>query len=755
MSGPRLGGDLGRIAGYRLTEFLGEGGQGAVYLGLGSSGDEVAIKVLHGRMSEDEKDRRRFFRQVELARRVAPFCTARVLDMGMYDERPYIVSEYVRGDSLERVVRRDGPRTGGGLDRLAVATATALAAIHRAGVVHRDFKPGNVILGPEGPVVIDFGISRALDHAVTQTGAMGTPGYMAPEQVSMDPVGPSADVFSWAATMVFAATGRRAFAGDSVAAVLRALLYEEPDLSGVPDSLRSLVVTCLDKDPARRFTAEQLVSTLTGGATPAATIPAVAAGRAPTEPVEPGTPAGDVAAGQAPTKPLEPTAPVERLPAGPVPTEPMDPAGPVPSEPVDPAGRVPGEPVDQAGRGATEPVDAAGRGSAGPVDADSRQGYGATPKTDPSDPSTPSSPSPGRRVPRRALVAGGVAVCVAAAVLAVAMWPRTGQVVPATSFAIATATPPQPGAELTGHTNDVRAAAIGTLDGVPVALTGSDDETARVWDLRTSNETRRLTGHTEWVRSVALDQLDGTPIAITASDDDTARVWDLGTGRSGEPRTLAGHTGDVKGVATVRMGDRHVAITASADGTVRVWDLRSGKQDGRPLTGHKGPVWAVAAGQVGGRAIAVTTGDDRTVRVWDLASRKQLGAPMTGHTGWVRSVAMGNLDGVPVAITGSEDTTVRVWDLTTRKPLGAPLTGHTNWVWSVAFISLGEVPVAVTGSEDKTVRVWDLRTRKQIGTPFTGHDDSVWSVATGLVDGRPVAVSASRDQTAHVWSLVR
>ncbi|MFD0478870.1 serine/threonine-protein kinase [Nonomuraea thailandensis] len=169
--------------------------------------------MLHARMAEDPEARRRFLREVELARRVAPFCTASVLDMGMHDDRPYIVSEYVRGDSLERAVRRDGPRTGGGLERLAVATATALAAIHRAGVVHRDLKPGNVILGPEGPVVIDFGISRALDHAATQTGAVGTPGYMAPEQVSMDPVGPAADVFSWAATMVFAATGRRAFAG--------------------------------------------------------------------------------------------------------------------------------------------------------------------------------------------------------------------------------------------------------------------------------------------------------------------------------------------------------------------------------------------------------------------------------------------------------------------------------------------------------------------------------------------------------------
>lgn len=628
-----------------------------VYLGLDPSGTEVAVKVLRVGMPGDPEAARRFFRQVELARRVAPFSTARVLDMGMHEERPYIVSEYVRGDSLERAVRRDGPRTGGGLERLAVATATALAAIHHAGVVHRDLKPGNVILGPEGPVVIDFGISRALDHAVTQTGAVGTPGYMAPEQVRMEPVGPAADVFSWAATMVYAATGRRVFPGDSVAAVLRALLYGEPDVEGVPEQLRSLVLACLSKEPAGRPTSDDLVQTLTGR-TALTTTPVPATMPAPA--LEP-----------------EPAPPPETAPP--------------------------------------------------PVSLWKRWW--------------------------RALLAGGVAVCVVAAVLAMTMWSRSPGTGPAPT-ATATATPPlgtDIGRPLAGHTNDVRAAAVGTLDGVPVVLTGSDDETARLWNLRTSQQLGApLAGHTEWVRSVVLDQLDGRPIAVTASDDDTARVWDL---RTGQARTLKGHEGDVKGVATVRIGDRHVAVTASADGTARVWDLRSGEQTGAPLTGHKGAVWAVAAGQVGGRAIAVTAGDDKTVRMWDLTTRKQVGAPMTGHTGWVRSVALANLDGVPVAVTGSEDTTVRVWDLTSGKAYGAPLTGHTGWVWAVAAGNVGGVPVVVSGGEDKTARVWDLRTRKQLGAPYTGHTDCVWSVAIGLLDGRPIAVTGSRDQTARAWSL--
>ncbi|MEO3868573.1 serine/threonine-protein kinase [Nonomuraea sp. B12E4] len=599
MSRSQPGEDLGQIADYRVTGFLGEGGQGAVYQGMSPSGAPVAIKVLHDRLSDDSEARRRFFRQVDLARRVAPFCTARVLDMGMHDERPYIVSEYVSGDSLQRVVRRDGPRTGGGLERLAIATATALAAIHRAGVVHRDLKPGNVILGPEGPVVIDFGISRALDHTATLSGALGTPGYMAPEQVSGGEVGPDADVFSWAATMVFAATGRRAFPGDSVPAVLHALLYDPPDLTGVPESLLPLVTACLDKNPERRLSADELVRALTGDST---------------------------------------------APAGPATT----PVGPT---------TAPAAPGTAPAASGTAPAG----GAAVPDGA----------------PTVPAAEPPRRRLPRRALLAGAVAVCATAAVVAVALWARqprgTTPALTAVTVATAPVTAPAFGTELgdplAAHGNDVRAvAAVGSLDGVPIALTGSDDETARVWSLRTFQPIGPpLAGHTEWVRSAALDQLDGVPIAVTGSDDGTARVWDLTTGKA---RVLTGHRGGVKSVATGRIGSRHVVVTASADGTARVWDLRSGKEFGEPLAGHRGAVWAVAVAQIGGAPVAVTAGDDGTVRMWSLDDRKQLGEPMTGHQGWVRSVAIGNVDGKPVAVTGSEDTTVRVWDLTRRKELG-------------------------------------------------------------------------------------
>ncbi|MFI6905299.1 protein kinase [Nonomuraea sp. NPDC050394] len=270
-----MGEPFGQFGQYAAIEVLGEGGQGTVYLGRAPDGTQVAIKVLLGQIARDDDARRRFRREAEAARRVAPFCTARVLDVGVA-ARPYIVSEYVPGPSLHDLVRRDGPRTGGGLQRLGVATLTALDAIHRAGIVHRDFKPGNVIMGAEGPVVIDFGIARTLDQTAT-SGVLGTPAFMAPEQFGGQGLTGAADLFSWAATMVYAATGRYPFHGETMPALMHAILTTEPDLSGVPGDLLPLLRACLSKEPGRRPTAAAALGTMTAlpaSIRPAATTPA-------------------------------------------------------------------------------------------------------------------------------------------------------------------------------------------------------------------------------------------------------------------------------------------------------------------------------------------------------------------------------------------------------------------------------------------------------------------------------------------------
>ncbi|MFG1999153.1 serine/threonine-protein kinase [Spirillospora sp. NPDC048911] len=249
-------GDPRETGRYRLTGRLGEGGQGVVYLGEGPAGERVAVKMLK---TTDAAARARFAREMAAARQVAPFCTAAVLDSSADGAHPYVVSEYVDGPSLQQRVAQHGPLLHGDLQRLAVNTASALAAIHGAGIVHRDLKPANVLLGPDGPRVVDFGIARAID-AETHTQLVGTPAYFAPEWLAGHAPTPASDVFAWAGTMVFAATGRPPFGKTtSIPAVMHRIANGEPDLTGVPPELAGLLVECLRKDPAARPSARDLM----------------------------------------------------------------------------------------------------------------------------------------------------------------------------------------------------------------------------------------------------------------------------------------------------------------------------------------------------------------------------------------------------------------------------------------------------------------------------------------------------------------
>ncbi|MFE3452640.1 protein kinase [Nonomuraea sp. NPDC059194] len=241
---------------YRLLGRLGAGGQGVVYLAQGRDARPVAVKVLRDGLADD-----RFAKEIEAARRVEPFCIAQVLDASR-GGRPYIVTEYIEGPSLQQA----GRHSGADLQRLAVATATALAAIHQAGIVHRDFKPANVLLGQGGPRVIDFGIARSVELGLTATsGIMGTPAYMAPEQLAGEGVGPAADVFAWGSVVAFAATGSPPFGEDSLPAVINRILHNEPQLGDLPQPLRTIVLACLAKDPARRPSMQDVLLRLLGG----------------------------------------------------------------------------------------------------------------------------------------------------------------------------------------------------------------------------------------------------------------------------------------------------------------------------------------------------------------------------------------------------------------------------------------------------------------------------------------------------------
>ncbi|MFC4909777.1 serine/threonine-protein kinase [Actinomadura gamaensis] len=281
---PLLSTDPDRLGGHRLVGRLGSGAQGVVYLGEGPDG-LAAVKLLHEGLLDDPAAHARFVREVAVLPRVAGFCTARFLGAGVRDDRPYIVSEYVPGPSLRDLVTEHGPRRGTDLDRLAVSSITALAAVHRAGIVHRDLNPRNILLAPDGPRVIDFGIARALDlptapsavpsavpsasgaaqQVATTTGTLvGTPAYMAPEQVTGGPVGPAADLFCWAATLLFAATGEDPFGSGPIPAVLYRIVHETPDLSALPPHLAGPTAACLAKDSKDRPSAEAILLGLLG-----------------------------------------------------------------------------------------------------------------------------------------------------------------------------------------------------------------------------------------------------------------------------------------------------------------------------------------------------------------------------------------------------------------------------------------------------------------------------------------------------------
>ena len=269
------------VGDYRLVRSLGRGGFGEVFLGEAPDGTRAAVKLLHASWAGDADMRRRFTAEVEQARRVSGFCIAGILDADPEAAEPWIATEYIDGPTLQDAVDRDGPRGGADLHRLAVSTATALAAIHAAGVVHRDLKPDNIMLAPDGPRVIDFGIARAVEStSVTASGVVGTIGYMAPEQLEGARLTSAVDLFSWGSVMVYAATGKEAFSGPTQASRIARILGGEPDLGALPEPLRGIIRTCLDKDPDQRPDASTLLNRLiTAPAEGAAPAPAPAVSR--------------------------------------------------------------------------------------------------------------------------------------------------------------------------------------------------------------------------------------------------------------------------------------------------------------------------------------------------------------------------------------------------------------------------------------------------------------------------------------------
>ncbi|MGN6722527.1 MAG: serine/threonine-protein kinase, partial [Marmoricola sp.] len=264
---------LKQVAGYQLISELGEGGMGVVYLARNRAGEHVALKALRPHLA-DEEARERMSREASSLSRVRSPRVADVLDADPWGAAPFVVTRYIDGLSLTEDVREHGAYAEDDLRELAIGIAEALAAVHAVGVLHRDVKPGNVLIGPDGPVLIDFGLAlTAEDPKLTATGyLLGTPGYLAPEVLYGDPPTTATDVHSWAATVAFAATGRGPAGKGPAMAIMDRVRRGEFDLGGVPASMLPLIQQGLDPEPERRPSLEQILARL-GGTIPMAPAP--------------------------------------------------------------------------------------------------------------------------------------------------------------------------------------------------------------------------------------------------------------------------------------------------------------------------------------------------------------------------------------------------------------------------------------------------------------------------------------------------
>jgi serine/threonine protein kinase len=248
---------------YRLLEPIGEGSTAVVYRALDPHGRTVAVK--EPRLDGDDGDvRNRLAREIAVLSRIRNPHVVALLDGDVAGERPYIVTQYVAGVPLRKLATTYGPLRGAALPRFAQRLADALGAIHRAGVVHRDLTPANIMVLGGSPVVVDFGIAHPAAHAQTTRPGMlvGTPAYLAPELVEGERATAASDVFAWAATLAYAATGRPPFGTGSLHGVCFRILRGAADLDGVPEPLRSMLELALRRDPATRPAAPWFAASL-------------------------------------------------------------------------------------------------------------------------------------------------------------------------------------------------------------------------------------------------------------------------------------------------------------------------------------------------------------------------------------------------------------------------------------------------------------------------------------------------------------
>ncbi|MFD5567919.1 serine/threonine-protein kinase [Streptomyces cadmiisoli] len=628
-------GDPPRIGAYRLVARLGAGGMGQVYLARSDRGRTVAVKLVRAELAAQEEFRARFRQEVQAARRVGGDWTAPVLDADTEAAVPWVATGYVAGPSLQQVVGHDhGALPERSVRILGAGLAHALREIHAAGIVHRDLKPSNVLVTIDGPKVIDFGIARALetvtDGGLTRTGALvGSPGFMAPEQVRGDRITPACDVFCLGSVLAYAATGRLPFGGadSGVHALMFRIAQEEPDLEGVPEGLAGLVRDCLRKDPGARPSLDGVLErtgaedTVTGGRSRDPWLPGALVaqlGRHAVRLLDTEDPEGPAAEGdgRADGSPEHAPAADETAPANDPPPTPLDrlptvAAGPPPA-PAHPAYGYP-----QQGHGHPQPPPGAHTGTpaaanpyatpagphpygvpagpapyGAPVHGGAHPGLGATPPYGPYPPgstatATPPYGPPGPPVRRSgrttaALVAVAVVVALAAGGSVYALLdggggsPDPDPTIAGTAAGPTASAPPQPTTSDPPSPTPSDTAASTPADGaVPAAYLGT---WATTIDNTAGRHTRQLTLRQGEVGDTVLSLTADGPVA-GGSDYHCVFAAEL-TGRPGNegPMRIGPSTVTVGEPATACTPGEATEITLLPDGTLQRVNTSTGEK---------------------------------------------------------------------------------------------------------------------------------------------------------------------------------
>ena len=669
-----LDSDPRTVSGYTLHSRLGEGAYGVVYEATHARFGRVALKVLRPTLADIPQVRARLRAEAQALQRVQGNCTAAVLEVNADAPVPYLALELVEGLNLFQYVGTHGPFKGPILEALKNGLVEALASVHAANLVHRDLKPTNIMFGPAGVKVLDFGISVLLEVAAnTGTDIMlGTETWMSPEQAQGDPVGPPSDVFNLGMVLAYAATGVHPFGAGKSAAVVYRVVHELPNLAGVPSSVLAFVAQCLQKDALQR---------------PDLRMHAVADTDYEKTEVDLGTG----------VPPLRPPSPLDRpflikfgftalfvmfffsVVKGGWQTSPAQSAAVVPNAT---AAVVPNATAAVVPNATAAVVPTAIRVVVPTV--------------------VPAVPKVWRE--KRTLLGhtdnvNSIAFSSDGRRLATASRDRTVKIYVAGVAELSTLVEEQAALWCVAFSRDDSVLAV-----------GSEDGSVKLIDSASGRELHTLIGHSGPVYSVAFS-LDGKSLA-TGSKDSTVKLWD--TAKGIELKTLDGHSDAVYSLAF--SPDGTMLASGSADRSVGVWYLLVDFER-RSMWGHAGIVYSVAFSPDSG--MLASGARDNTISLQPLTDKSNP-LSLTGHTDFVRSVAY-SPDGTLVA-SGSGDNSVILWDAVTGGIVQI-LTGHARMVRSVAFSPDGRM--LASASEDRTIILWE-----QI--PSLGRGASVTPAGSGI-----------------------